>query len=211
LIGHSIKEIVDIKGLGKLRELKIVHTKFESDIRIHEQSPWTLICRDSTFAGAAESLSKLTRLDALGCTFNKCLFIHGEVGKLSLQRCVLQDVKLAPYKLGQDTNAQSEYESENFNGSTDYKRQFFDGSTLQGTFEVNDVHSYKGCTLVLGGLKLLPASRINIQRSAVDVDLRGLRIPSSCELSFESNEARVFDLRNMEVASSANLRSETSL
>jgi hypothetical protein len=192
--GHTVEGIVDLGNLSKLRDLKFLHAIFTDDIRIHEQTNWSLSAYQTTFVGNAEFLSKIDRLKFEKCKFEKELFIHGEVARLSVLGCTLQDVRLAPYALGESTY-------------TDYGngRQDFSGSILHGQFEVNEVRATPNCSIGFVGIKLEPSSRIHIRRSSVGIDFRGVRVPEQCELLFEHNEERVFDFREMEVSKNANI------
>jgi uncharacterized protein YjbI with pentapeptide repeats len=192
--GHTVEGMVDFSNLGKLRVFKIQHATIANDVRIHEDTNWSLLAQATVFQGNTEFLAKIDRLKFENCKFAKELFIHGEIARLTLDGCDLQDVRLAPYALGETNYANAEY-----------GRQSFNDSILRGKFLVDEVKATKDCSLGFVGLKLEQGSRVHVRRSAVEIDFRGVRVPSNCELLFEHNEERVFDFREMEVSKNANV------
>ncbi len=188
-------KVTEHVGLGynhKLRTLKFINCEVMDDIRVLQKESWCLVCHNTKFRANAEFLSNLELAKFVGCSFEKQLFIHGEVGSLKVESCQLNDVRLAMYKLGKETDT----------GQYDGMHSFHE-SKLSGVFSVDHVQGLGRCTLGLGGLILAPGARLSITRSSLAISLCGIKIPADCELLIEQNEGHEIDLRYALISSRA--------
>jgi hypothetical protein len=178
----------------KLRKLKFVDCEVVDDIRVLQRESWRLVCHNTKFRANAEFLSNLELARLVGCSFEKQLFIHGDVGSLKVESCQLSDVRLAMNRLGKDTDT----------GQHDGMHSFHE-SKLSGVFSVDHVQGLGRCTLNLGGLVLAQGARLTITRSSLAINLCGVKIPADCELLIEQNDGREIDLRYALISSRARI------
>lgn len=83
--------------------------------------------------------------------------------------------------------------------------QTFTGSSLKGTVSIEGMKSSPPCTIDFRGVEFESGSKLRMNASDVAIDLRGVTLRSGCEMLFERNAARVFDLRLMNISSGARI------